>query len=38
MDLYAKKGYQLPQHIPEEAWQAFYTLVDMGFDTQLAAK
>lgn len=36
MDLYAKKGYQLPQHIPEEAWQAFYTLVDMGFDTQLA--
>ena len=38
MDLYAKKGYQLPQHIPEEAWQAFHTLVDMGFDTQLAAK
>ncbi|EJX00633.1 hypothetical protein EVA_11262, partial [gut metagenome] len=25
-------------HIPEEAWQAFHTLVDMGFDTQLAAK
>ncbi len=38
MDLYAKKGYQLPQHIPEEAWKAFHTLVDMGFDTQLAAK
>lgn len=36
MDLYAKKGYQLPQHIPEEAWQAFRELVAMGFDTQLA--
>ena len=36
MDLYAKKGYQLPQHIPEEAWNAFHELVAMGFDTQLA--
>lgn len=36
MDLYAKKGYQLPQHIPEEAWAAFYRLVEMGFDKQLA--
>ena len=36
MDLYAKKGYQLPQHIPEEAWEAFYRLVEMGFDKQLA--
>ena len=36
MDLYAKKGYQLPQHIPEEAWAAFRELVDMGFDKQLA--
>ena len=36
MDLYAKKGYQLPQHIPEEAWKAFYELVEMGFDKQLA--
>ena len=23
MDLYAKKGYQLPQEIPEESWAAF---------------
>lgn len=38
MDLYAKKGYQLPQHIPKEAWQAYHTLVAMGFDTQLAAQ
>lgn len=36
MDLYAKKGYQLPQHIPEEAWAAFHELVAMGYDKQLA--
>lgn len=36
MDLYAKKGYQLPQHIPEEAWEAFRQLVKMGYDRQLA--
>jgi hypothetical protein len=36
MDLYAKKGYQLPQYIPEEAWDAFRELVAMGYDTQLA--
>lgn len=36
MDLYAKKGYQLPQYIPEEAWEAFRELVAMGYDKQLA--
>ena len=36
MDLYAKKGFQLPQYIPEEAWEAFRALVAMGFDKQLA--
>ena len=36
MDLYAKLGYQLPQHIPEDAWAAFHKLVDLGFDKQLA--
>ena len=36
MDLYAKKGYQIPQYIPPEAWDAFHRLVKMGFDTQLA--
>lgn len=36
MDLYAKLGYQLPQHIPQEAWDAFHTLVELGFDKQLA--
>ena len=36
MDLYAKKGYQIPQYIPPEAWEAFHALVAMGFDKQLA--
>ena len=36
MDLYAKLGYQLPQYIPEDAWQAFHQLVAMGYDKQLA--
>ena len=36
MDLYARLGYQLPQEIPEEAWEAFRELVAMGFDKQLA--
>ncbi len=36
MDLYAKKGYQLPQKIPAEAWDAFHRLVAMGYDRQLA--
>lgn len=36
MELYAQKGYQLPQMIPQEAWDAFYQLVAMGYDQQLA--
>ena len=36
MDLYAKLGYQLPQEIPGEAWEAYHKLVAMGFDKQLA--
>lgn len=36
IELYARKGYQLPQHIPQEAWDAFHKLVEMGFDKQLA--
>ena len=36
MDLYAQKGDQLPQEIPPQAWEAFYQLVGMGFDQQLA--
>ena len=36
MDLYARLGYQLPQEIPEEAWEAYRKLVAMGYDKQLA--
>ena len=36
MDLYAKLGYQIPQEIPEEAWNAYHKLVAMGYDKQLA--
>ena len=35
IELYAKLGYQLPQYIPPEAWEAYHTLVAMGFDKQL---
>ena len=36
IELYAKLGYQLPQHIPQEAWEAFHALVALGYDKQLA--
>ena len=36
IELYAKLGYQLPQYIPHEAWEAFRALVEMGYDSQLA--
>ena len=36
IELYAKLGYQLPQEIPNKAWDAFHALVAMGYDKQLA--
>ena len=36
IELYAKLGYQLPQEIPDNAWDAFHALVAMGYDKQLA--
>lgn len=36
IELYAELGYQLPQVIPEEAWDAYHKLVAMGYDKQLA--
>ena len=35
IELYARKGYQLPQYIPPEAWEAYHALVGMGYDSQL---
>ena len=36
IDLYAKRGYQIPQEIPQSAWDAFNALVSMGYTGQLA--
>lgn len=35
IDVYAQKGYQLPQQIPQTAWEAFHNLVRLGYDGQL---
>ena len=35
MDVYAKKGYQVPQEIPEACWQAFHKLVELGYTGEL---
>ncbi len=32
---YPKKGFQIPQEIPAEAWEAYEKLVKMGFDKYL---
>ena len=36
MKLYAEKGWQVPQEIPDTAWDAFHKLVELGYDGQLA--
>lgn len=33
--VYAQRGFQLPQVIPEAVWEAYETLCSMGFDSQL---
>lgn len=35
IDVYARRGYQLPQRIPETVWDAFHKLVAMGYDREL---
>ena len=35
IELYGILGYQLPQEIPQEAWDAYHKLVAMGYDKQL---
>ena len=35
IDLYAKKGYQIPQEIPGSVRAAFEALVAMGYTDQL---
>lgn len=38
MDIYAKKGYQIPQEIPQSVWQAFHRLVELGYTGELVAE
>jgi uncharacterized SAM-binding protein YcdF (DUF218 family) len=33
--LYAEKGFQIPQEIPGEVWNAYKKLIELGFDKQL---
>ena len=33
--VYAERGFQIPQHIPDEVWQAYEQLVAAGFDSRL---
>ncbi len=35
MDVYAKKGYQIPQFIPEPVYKAFHEMVAMGYTSEL---
>lgn len=35
IDAYAKRGFQLPQHIPQPVWDAFDALVRMGYTHDL---
>lgn len=35
MEVYARKGYQIPQEIPPRAWEAFYNLVEQGCTSEL---
>ncbi|MGZ8538250.1 MAG: YdcF family protein [Flavisolibacter sp.] len=33
--LYAEKGFQIPQEIPGDVWEAYERLIQMGFDKQV---
>jgi len=36
IDLYGKQGIQIPQEIPQQAWDAYHALVDAGYTSRLA--
>ena len=38
MDVYATRGYQIPQEIPLAAWDAFHKLVNFGFTKELISE
>lgn len=33
--VYPAKGFQIPQDIPEDVWEAYNRLVALGYDKQL---
>ena len=33
--VYAERGFQIPQEIPDEVWAAYEELVQLGFDERL---
>jgi uncharacterized SAM-binding protein YcdF (DUF218 family) len=35
IDIYARKGFQIPQHIPADVWEAYHILVKKGFTQHL---
>jgi hypothetical protein len=35
IQVYADRGFQIPQEIPAEVWQAFEALVAAGYDQRL---
>ena len=35
IDVYEKKGYQLPQYIPSHVWDAFHRLTELGYTDEL---
>lgn len=38
MDIYAKKGFQIPQEIPQTVWDAFHAMVDLGYTGELVTE
>jgi len=36
--VYADKGYQIPQDIPDDVWNAFEQLVQAGYDKYLVER
>ena len=35
IDMYARRGFQIPQHIPPDVWEAYHILVKKGFTSHL---
>ena len=33
--IYGDKGWQIPQHVPDEVWRAYEDLVAAGYDARL---